>query len=232
GDRRIAIIDDADKMNAESANALLKTLEEPAANYLMILIASELDAILPTIRSRCQLIRFNPLTQEDISALLLGQQLVESADQALQIARLSEGSLKIASQLLDENLQALRGNITGLLGRHPFQPQAFSDAVIQAIDDIGGNTGAQRKTALWVIKFCADFYHQSLQCAAGYQADPAAGNVERFVSGLPGETEDRIETIGNLLGRMLQTEEQVNQNVTLPLCIESLSQDLREIQSK
>jgi len=45
GDRRIAIIDDADKMNAESANALLKTLEEPTANYLMILIASELDSI-------------------------------------------------------------------------------------------------------------------------------------------------------------------------------------------
>ncbi|QDT92700.1 DNA polymerase III subunit delta' [Gimesia algae] len=232
GDRRIAIIDDADKMNAESANALLKTLEEPSANYLMVLIASELDAILPTIRSRCQLIRFNQLPLEDVAALLLNQQLVESEDQALQIARLSEGSLKIASQLLDENLQSLRGNITGLLSRHPFQPHAFSEAVIQAIDDVGGNTAAQRKTALWVIKFCADFYHQSLQFAAGYQTAPAAAHVERFVSGLPGETEDRIETIGNLLGRMLQTEEQVNQNVSLPLCIESLSQDLRGIQTK
>tara|TARA_E500000305_G_scaffold111584_1_gene125741 strand:- start:304221 stop:305288 length:1068 start_codon:yes stop_codon:yes gene_type:complete len=232
GDRRIAIIDDADKMNAESANALLKTLEEPSANYLMILIASELDAILPTIRSRCQLIRFNQLTQEDVAALLMDQQLVESEEQAIEIARLSAGSLNIASQLLDENLQSLRGNITRLLGRHPFQPQAFSESVIQAIDDVGGNTAAQRKTALWVIKFCADFYHQSLQCAAAYQAAPAAGNVESFVAGLPGETEDRIETIGNLLSRMLQTEEQINQNVTLPLCIESLSQDLREIQTK
>ncbi|MCA9006550.1 MAG: DNA polymerase III subunit delta', partial [Planctomycetaceae bacterium] len=192
GDRRIAIIDDADKMNAESANALLKTLEEPSANYLMILIASDLDSILPTIRSRCQLMRFNELTQEDVVSLLLNQQLVDSEEQALQIARMSEGSLKTASELLDENLQSLRGNITSLLGRHPFQPQTFSDAVIQAIDDVGGNTGAQRKTAMWVIKFCADFYHQSLQCAAGYQTVPAAENVERFVSGLPGEMEDRI----------------------------------------
>jgi len=145
GDRRIAIIDDADKMNAESANALLKTLEEPTANYLMILIASELDSILPTIRSRCQLIRFGRLSEDDIAELLLQQQLVDSEDQAIQIARLAEGSLKIANQLLDDNLKELRVNITRHLSRKPFQPQIFAQAVIQAIDDIGGNTAAQRK---------------------------------------------------------------------------------------
>jgi len=232
GNRRVAIIDDADKMNAESANALLKTLEEPTANYLMILIASELDAILPTIRSRCQTIRFGRLSEEDVAELLLQQELVESEDQAFQIARFAEGSLKIASQLLDDNLKVLRASITEQLGKKPFLPQVFAQVVIQAIDDIGGNTAAQRKTANWIIKFCADFYHQALQSASGYNQGINSEELRRFVAGLSGETEDRIEKIGNLLDRMIQTEEEIAKNVTISLCIESLSEDLKGILMK
>lgn len=230
GNRRIAIIDDADKMNAESANALLKTLEEPSANYLMILIASELDAILPTIRSRCQLIRFAELSTADVSELLLEHQLAQSTDQAQQVARLSGGSLAVATQLLDENLQELRHNITRLLCQHPFRPQAFSQAVIKAVDDIGGNTAAQRKTAHWILRFCADFYHQALQSAAGFQSELNNGQVEKFVTGFAGSTEDRIEKLGSLLDRLLETEEQIDRNATISLCIECLSEDLRAIQ--
>lgn len=230
GNRRIAIIDDADKMNAESANALLKTLEEPSASYLMILIASELDAILPTIRSRCQLIRFGELSSDDVSELLLEQQLTESPEQAQQVARLSGGSLAVASELLDENMQELRRNITRLLSQHPFRPQAFSQAVIKAVDDIGGNTAAQRKTVHWILRFCADFYHQALQTAAGYQSGVENGSVEKFVSGFPGSPEDRIEKLGSLLDRLLETEEQIDRNATISLCIECLSEDLRALQ--
>lgn len=230
GNRRIAIIDDADKMNAESANALLKTLEEPSANYLMILIASELDAILPTIRSRCQLIRFAELSTADVSDLLLEHQLTESPEQAQQVARLSGGSLSVASELLDENLQELRRNITRLLSQHPFRPQAFSQAVLKAVDDIGGNTAAQRKTVRWILRFCADFYHRALQSAAGYQAGTDHQAVEKFVSGFAGSPADRIETLGALLDRLLETEEQIDRNATINLCIESLSEDLRALQ--
>lgn len=230
GDRRIAIIDDADKMNAESANALLKTLEEPSANYLMILIASELDAILPTIRSRCQSIRFGCLSDEDVAALLVQQQLTESEEQAIQVARLAEGSLSTASQLLDESLEELRVNITRQLSKKPFQPQVFAQSVMQAIDDIGGETATQRKTANWIIKFCADFYHQAIQHAAKYGSDSHSKQIENFVAGFSDETADRIEKLGKLLDRLILTEEQINQNATIPLCIESLSEDLRSIQ--
>ncbi|MFK7779060.1 MAG: DNA polymerase III subunit delta' [Gimesia sp.] len=229
GDRRVAIIDDADKMNAESANALLKTLEEPTANYLIILIASELDSILPTIRSRCQTIRFGRLSEEELSELLLQQKLVESEEQAFQIARLAEGSLKVANQLLNDNLEELRARITGQLSKKPFQPQVFAQAVIQAIDDIGGNTAEQRKTANWIIKFCTDFYHQALQFASGYNPGKESEELKSFVARFSGETEDRIEKIGNLLDRMIQTEEQINKNATIALCIESLSEDLKSI---
>lgn len=71
--RRVAIIDDANRMNDEGANAMLKTLEEPPADSLLILIAENLDPILPTIRSRCQLIRFSPLPENDVAELQLAQ---------------------------------------------------------------------------------------------------------------------------------------------------------------
>ena len=99
-DRRIAIIDDADFMNEESANALLKTLEEPPPQSLLILIASNIDAILPTIRSRCQFVRFSPLKLVDISQLIIEQELVQDNDEAERIAAISEGSLTMAEQLL------------------------------------------------------------------------------------------------------------------------------------
>ncbi len=65
GGRKIAMIDDADYLNAEGANSLLKTLEEPPPRSVLILIGTSPAKQLPTIRSRCQLIRFRPLPIQD-----------------------------------------------------------------------------------------------------------------------------------------------------------------------
>ncbi len=60
-ERRVALINDAHRMNQEGANALLKTLEEPPSHALILLVCDNPDSLLPTIRSRCQVIRFFPL---------------------------------------------------------------------------------------------------------------------------------------------------------------------------
>ena len=70
GGRKIAIIDDADFLNAEGANCLLKTLEEPPPQSVLILIGTSPAKQLPTIRSRCQLVRFRPLEPEMVAELL------------------------------------------------------------------------------------------------------------------------------------------------------------------
>src|SRR5215203_3459009 len=62
GRARFFIVDEADKMNDTASNALLKTLEEPPATSHIVLIASREDTLLPTIRSRCQIIRFAPVS--------------------------------------------------------------------------------------------------------------------------------------------------------------------------
>jgi DNA polymerase-3 subunit delta' len=92
GSARVFIIDDADKLNDPSANALLKVLEEPPQTSYLILITSRPAILLPTIRSRCQMIRFSPLTPEEIEDYLVTNN-IDSGPQAKLRARVARGSL-------------------------------------------------------------------------------------------------------------------------------------------
>jgi DNA polymerase-3 subunit delta' len=89
--RKAFLILDADKMNAESANALLKTLEEPTQDTLFILITTRQEALLPTIVSRCQVIKFDPLTENDIISGLTERYQIPAKDAAIA-ARTANGS--------------------------------------------------------------------------------------------------------------------------------------------
>jgi DNA polymerase-3 subunit delta' len=99
GRRRIFIIDPAERMNREAANALLKTLEEPPSGAVLILITSQPDALPATIRSRCQAIRFTPLPREELAALLARQ----GRPEAERLAALADGSV---GRALDIDLAA------------------------------------------------------------------------------------------------------------------------------
>ena len=101
---RFFIINDADKMNDEAANALLKTLEEPPATSHIFLVASRPDALLPTIRSRCQTLRFAPVEAAEVEKFLLETKQFSPADAEL-IAKLSRGKL---GNTLNMNLEAFR----------------------------------------------------------------------------------------------------------------------------
>ncbi|MBX7219714.1 MAG: DNA polymerase III subunit delta' [Blastocatellia bacterium] len=91
GNCRVVIFDAAERMNANSANALLKMLEEPPAHARLILISSSPQALLETIRSRCQVIRFAPLGIEEIEAYLR-QHYPRPADEIRLLARVAQGS--------------------------------------------------------------------------------------------------------------------------------------------
>src|SRR5262249_50302248 len=87
---RVFIVDDAEKMNDNASNALLKTLEEPPPTAYIFLITSRPDSLLATIRSRCQMVRFAPVAAEQIADLLVKNKGSSTADAALA-ARLSRG---------------------------------------------------------------------------------------------------------------------------------------------
>lgn len=92
GRARIFLIEEAHKLNEASSNALLKTLEEPPATSHLILITPRPASLLPTIRSRCQIIRFSPLAPQEIEAHLLKGKQVSPADARL-LATISRGSI-------------------------------------------------------------------------------------------------------------------------------------------
>ena len=95
GKARVFIIDEAEKFNDASANALLKVLEEPPSTTHLILITSRPAMLLPTILSRCQMVRFSPLTPGEIESYLTTNKLADPATARLR-ARAAAGSISRA----------------------------------------------------------------------------------------------------------------------------------------
>jgi len=104
GATRVFIIEDADCMNDQAANALLKTLEEPPPTTHLILTTSNPTALLPTIRSRCQVIRFAPIPHDQIEKFLTEKEAMHPADAQL-LARTSRGSI---GRALETNIESYR----------------------------------------------------------------------------------------------------------------------------
>ncbi len=108
--KRLVIISKAEDMNEESSNALLKTLEEPSAETMFILTTAHPERLLPTIRSRCHTIRFDPLTPEEIRRQLERGESV-SRENAELVAHLAMGSYTRALGLLKEDITGERNNV-------------------------------------------------------------------------------------------------------------------------
>jgi DNA polymerase III subunit delta' len=109
---RFFVIDNADKMNDNASNALLKTLEEPPETSYIFLITSRPDSLLPTIRSRCQTIRFAPVETDEIERFLIEQNGF-THDEARLAARLGRGSVGRAASINVEEFKKRREKMYG-----------------------------------------------------------------------------------------------------------------------
>ncbi len=94
GGRRVFIVDEAEKMNEEAANSILKIMEEPPPYTHIILIATNPELVLPTIKSRCRVLTFSPISQSDIERALRDKGLDE--DKAKVLSILCGGNLEEA----------------------------------------------------------------------------------------------------------------------------------------
>ena len=101
GGRRVVIVDAADELNRNAANAILKELEEPPANCTIMLIAHQPSRLLPTIRSRCRELRCTTLSPNDLQSALT--QAGQTADNADSLATLASGSAGDAIRLLNHD---------------------------------------------------------------------------------------------------------------------------------
>ncbi len=112
--RRVYLIDPADEMTVEAQDALLKTLEEPPAAAMLILISAYADTLLPTIRSRCRRLRFGPLAEADVARVLVAHADMDQKE-AARLASISGGSVTRALAEADGDLDADREAALALL---------------------------------------------------------------------------------------------------------------------
>ena len=116
GKQKVAIIDPAGLMNVAAQNALLKTLEEPPDNSLIILVSPNGGSLLPTLRSRCLRVTFAPVPRAQVVAFLREEQKLE-AEHARVVAAMSMGSIGKAVNPDQQALFDKRRNWSGILGQ-------------------------------------------------------------------------------------------------------------------
>ncbi len=230
GSRKVAIVDDADTMNEASANSFLKTLEEPPERAILLLIASNLDALLPTIRSRCQLVRFSALETGDIEKLLLEQDLVQSDADAKFASTLSEGSLSTAKQLLEPELRELRKLLYSQLAQPAFSGLSLSKLLLEGLGKISTETPVQRINGQWLIRFTVEFFRAALlnlnsSATGSDQTIPEVIPFVNRVQNLP----DPIGVLGQLIDRTVDASMHIDQNVPVPATLDALYDELSRL---
>jgi DNA polymerase-3 subunit delta' len=227
GSRKVAIIDDADTMTEAGANSFLKTLEEPPDRAVLFLIASNLDALLSTIRSRCQLVRFSPLDNSDVEAMLIEQDLVQSDGDAKFASALSGGSLSTARQLLEPELREMRQLLYSQLSLANFSGLSLSKQLLEGLGKISTETPVQRLNGQWLIRFTVEFLRETLWCIEDPNRDtecsiPEAKAFANRISNLP----DCHDVLGALIDRTINATIHIDQNVPVPITLDSLFDDL------
>jgi len=226
--RQIAIIDDADCMQDEAANALLKTLEEPPAGSVLILIASNPQKILTTIHSRCQTILFQTLTDEQVKQVLLDNGVVETEDQARVLASLAGGSVEIALSAVDGELVELRQEVCELLPLFAEQPQRLA-AVVESYVSAPKDSPSQRQCFQQVADVILKVFHLMLLQRTGveYSADQVAQlTVTAMLQNWKGDE----ETIIACIDRTLDAVAQLNANANVKTLVDAWIDDLAQIQ--
>lgn len=152
--RRVCLIDYADQMNPAAANALLKTLEEPSAETLIILISAQPEALLSTVLSRCQRLPFNRLPQACIESALTEHRDFKQ-EEAHIIAALADGSFQLA---LDRDPAFYLEHRIDLLKR----VTALSPASIIPTLDLAKELATEKETIPDTLELLQAFYRDLL----------------------------------------------------------------------
>lgn len=156
--RKACIIEPAERMSVNAANSLLKTLEEPPGDALIILLTENAGMLLPTIRSRCQLIRFAPLSPEHVLTLLERNGM--DAGAATLLAPMSGGSMQQALELDNESLANRREAAISRLSQMNINRIS---TVFDAAEALSGN----RDETLELLDLFISFYRDAAHLSAG-----------------------------------------------------------------
>lgn len=152
GGWRVVIIDTVDDLNRAGANAILKLLEEPPRNALILLLSHSPDRLLPTIRSRCRRLMLRPLPDETVARLLIRRRPDLGPADAGAVARIAEGSIGRALDLVEGEGLSLYRDMIELLGDLPRIDVA---ALHGFADRVGGDEEKSRTVEALFLRWLA-----------------------------------------------------------------------------
>ncbi len=213
GGRKIAIFDPATLMNLSGQNALLKTLEEPPQDSLLILIAANAGGLLPTLRSRCLRLSFGPLPTD-----MLARHLVSStgmkADEATFLAGMAMGSLGTAMKIDGEELRERRQVWIGMLSA---LKAGDYRAAIAAAEVLAG----QREECLKFLEWAGSWY-RDLMVQAVRPESPDTVNLDIIQRIQDQSASESLEHLLSVIGQTGRAAGRIQRNLNRRMVLESL----------
>jgi DNA polymerase-3 subunit delta' len=219
GQYKVNILIDAEKMREEAANAFLKLLEEPPPQTVFFLTTNRPEQLLPTILSRCQRLRFDPLLPETIEQALLDREGIDP-DAASMLARMADGSYSEALELAEnENLMTSRELVLDYFRAAYTQKVEALDRCIQELQ----KQGRERvKTVLrLMLRWIRDLLlYRTMEGEAPLVNVDQQQEVARFCENLPDAD------LEGMVGLVEEAMELTERNVRVPLLLTALAHGL------
>jgi len=218
--KKVYIIDSAELMTHEAANSLLKTLEEPPGEAMFVLTTSNVAGAPLTIVSRCQLIRFNPISRDKIEELLVNRRGV-AKDAARRASLLCGGSVSRALRVGDGLVMARRDQVLDLVAK-------VSSSDVGSIFELASGLTEHKEHLDEVIDIILSWYRDVLILKESGEVSSIL-NSDRM-----GLLEDEAgkssaEDLMKAIGLVCQTQEYIKKNVNLQLAIEVMLLKLRGV---
>jgi len=204
GGWRVVIVDAADEMNRNGANAILKILEEPPKRALLLLVSHSPGRLLPTIRSRCRRLALPPLATDLVIRLLQSHQPELSSETAAGLARLAQGSIGHALALHEQGGLDLYREMVALLAGLPTLP---GPALHDFTDRIGRNADSLALLGALLRGWLADAARLAV---AGQAREVVAGETELQRQLVARVGLERWTGLWDRLGTLFERAEAVN----------------------
>lgn len=232
---KVFLLREADRITPQAQNALLKTLEEPAGATYLILLTAHLDRLLPTTQSRCQLVEFNALPTVFVRDKLASLHPRLSGDHLDWYARSADGSLGGAMEAIGLDLQALGEQvIESIIKLDEASVPRTVKAWTASAESVGGrstkgdpditDTEARRIGLKIIFRIASNWYADVLRVRTGRCDDLVNVGHASALARVADELD--YDVIIECINRLARTEQQLDRNAHVQLCVENLLNDL------
>ncbi len=219
GERKICIIDEADRMTINAANALLKTLEEPPAHSLFLLISSRPTALPATVRSRCQSIRFTAPPQTQVEAAIILQREMPPED-AKFLAMVTESRIGAALTVEMEDIRAQQQEWNQLVSKETMASLPKIMTMAEKLSKAGQASEALEWLHMWIRDLILHQIDAHDACILGKVPPPLMPTTRDSLS---------LESLLDIQERIQQFQRQSTRNINMQLTLESVLLDLRDV---